>query len=320
MGLKILLLSVFDFAGSGYRICEAVNLNTCNFVEYAVMLPARNFTQFKRYPAIYKIEDNEMKINMDDVERLILLIKDADIIHLKSDYTIDSKTLEIFKIPKSKPVIQTVCGSIFRNLTPDHREGYISNTSFRTSLNPDLNFPEYDGIYTPFSYETTKFKNEWKMREIPIIGHSPSNRDKKGTADFLKACELLKKDGIKFDINLIEGLEHIDCLDEKSESTIFFDQSKVGSYGNSAVEAMAMGIPTTAYLSPIAKENLKTCPVVDCGQTTGSIYKALKGMLKSNLLELSGTTKSWCDSVHSYEVTGKMWERIYKNVYKNSKS
>jgi hypothetical protein len=310
--MKVMAMSVFDYAGSLYRIVEAINLNTYNHVNYAVMFPVDYVSQFKRYPPIYKMTSNdEAIITSDDIERMNLLLDDCDLVHLKTDYSAIHSTFSRFNI--NKPIIQTVCGSSFRNMEQDKIEEYKKLTTFRTALNPDLNIPEWDGIYTPFAYDTIKFDNVWKENKKITIAHSPSTRKKKGTEIFLSACKKLN-----IDVILIENEKHNECLNMRSKATIFFDQANCGSYGNSAVEAMAMGIPTMAYISDSSYKQsngkLDNCPVINCGNTEESISKAIENALSLNLKKLSKETKRWCDEQHSYKSIGTMWDKIYKEI------
>lgn len=320
MGKKIALLSVFDFCGSGYRIAEAVNLNSNNFVEYFVMLPVLGKLQFKRYPPIFRMEGTATITN-DDIERINYILYDCDVIHLKTDYPLSHDVFKAFTFPQKIPLVHTVCGSGFRNLKkqyPERIQEYVDMSDFRTAINPDLNYPEYWGIYTPFAYDCNNIKNVWKKKEIPIIAHSPSSRKKKGTDIFLKACDILKDKGIKFEVNLIENLQHLDCLDEKSDAVIVFDQINAGSYGNSAVESMAMGIPTLCHISDEAHRQsngrLDNCPIIECGTTIKSMVKTIEKLLSSDLERISKETYKWCKKEHSYESIGRMWSDIYDKV------
>ena len=164
-GKKIVLLSAYDFTGSGYRICEAVSLHTNNFMQHIVMLPVSKMNNFRLTPSLMKINPDDGKDDKvirpfffaDDLNRVNRIIAEADIIHLKSDYLITEAMFKYLEIPENTPIIHTVCGSGFRiGIGNESRgkgnfEDYVSSTDFRTALNPDLNYPAYDAVYTPFS-------------------------------------------------------------------------------------------------------------------------------------------------------------------------
>jgi len=324
MGKKVMFFSIYDYAGSGYRMTEAISLNTYHFVEYSVLCAVPGFTHFKRYPTIYRLPEDgkEYTVTNDDIERINLLLADCDIIHIKSDSLPSNTAFSPFIFPVGVPIIHTVSGTGFRNIEKKRIDEYVKLADFRTALNPDLNYPELKGIYTPFAYDCSGIENKWINRKIPIIAHSPSSRNKKGTKFFLEACKILKARGNKFKTKIIEGLEHKECLIEKSKATIFFDQIGAGSYGNSAVESMSMGIPTVCQIAERSylqsDGHLDDCPVVNCGTTLESITLTLEETLHSDLDELSARTYEWCRKEHSYESVGKMWGEIYQNVTKTS--
>lgn len=317
-GKKILVLSVFDYAGSGYRITEAVSLYTNNFVEYAVMLPTMDKNNFTRYPAVCSASGKSITLTEQDVTRINSIAKDVDLIHYKGDFLPSCATYKNLYLPK-KPIIITVSGSFFRVGDIGRGSGnfkdYIKQSDIRTALNPDLNYPEFDARYTPFAYDVGEYT--WQDKEIPVIAHSPSTRSKKGTELFLQACEELK-DKHKFKVNIIEKMTHFDCLDEKSEATIFFDQIGCGSYGNSAVEAMSFGVPTICHISKTAHNQsngrLDDCPIINCGNTLESVKKAIEKALTCDREKLSKQTRDWCKNEHGYENIAKMWDKIYTEL------
>lgn len=74
------------------------------------------------------------------------------------------------------------------------------------------------------------------------VGHAPTNRALKSTAEFLTACEQLRREGAPIDVVLIEGLSWRDALSVKGTCDVLFDQTAYG-YGGNAIEAWAMRIP-----------------------------------------------------------------------------
>ena len=318
-GKKILLLSIFDYAGSGYRITEAVSLYTNNFVEYAVLIPVVDKAKFRRSPAVCSIgADSKLTITEYDISRIQAIANDVDIIHFKGDYLPTTPLYKNLYLPK-KPTIITVSGSFFRVGNVGRGLGnfndYIKLSDKRTALNPDLNYPEFDAIYTPFAYDIGDYT--WGDSDIPIISHSPSTRSKKGTELFLLACEELKSK-YDFKVNIIENMTHLDCLEEKAQSTIFFDQIGCGSYGNSAVEAMSFGVPTICQISDKAYSQsngrLDNCPVINCGNTLESVKEAIEKTLTCDREKLSIETRAWCIKEHGYENIAKMWDNIYSEL------
>jgi len=326
---KILLISIFDYAGSGYRLAEAINLNTNNFVQYLVMLPVADTNNFTRTPAVCNVtKDGKYSVSKQNIDRVNSIIENVDIVHYKGDFLPNKGIYEYLK-PHNKPSIITTSGSFFRvgnsptSFGKGNFDDYIAVTDVRTTQNPDLNYPKFDATYTPIAYDVDKYLYSWKRRDVPIISHSPSTRGKKGTDLFLQACKELEKD-YKFEINIIENKTLEECLEEKSRSTIFFDQIGCGSYGNSSIEAMAFGIPTICHIAERSYSQsggrLSDCPIINCGTTVESLKGAIKSVLDGDLERISIDTRLWCQKEHGYSRVAKLWNNIYNKTLRSVKN
>ncbi len=276
----------------------------------------------KRYPAIFVEHAKNYCLTQESEQRLRVLLNDADIIHFKGDDPPDSYYLKELQVEPKKTIV-TVHGSMFRrgNSTtamPIAELSAYDSCTLRTVGDPTLAYDGFDCIFTQIPYPTHKFDVTWKPREVPIIAHSPSTKDKKGTDKFIKAMNLLKANGYNVRSDIIHGVSYNECIRRKSEATIFFDQSEVGWYGNSAVEAMAFGIPTLAYIAPEAfkgsQGKLDMMPPIDCGNTVESIYTALKEILDGDIVLRSQQMRKWAEDFHSYKTVGKMWDKIYRGL------
>lgn len=81
-----------------------------------------------------------------------------------------------------------------------------------------------------------------------VLGHAPTSRAVKGTADVLRAVDLLRHKGLDFDFQLIEHLSNRQALATYESLDLFVDQLLAGWYGGVAVEVMALGVPVVAYI------------------------------------------------------------------------
>ena len=315
--MKVALISRVDYAGSGYRISESVNTNSKIFSEYFVYFPVGFPENLARYPSVFVGENTdgeatEVTLPAESSHRLKTLFSSADIIHLKGDEPPSEYYLDALKV-KPKKLIATVHGSYFRGLE-DFSAFDVAD--LRTVGDPTLAYEGFDCIFTQIPYPTHRFKPTWKKGNV--IAHSPSAQGKKGTAKFKEAIKMLKAVGYDVKSDIIEGVSYDECLKRKSEATIFFDQSEVGWYGNSAVEAMAFGIPTLAYIAPEAfkgaQGKLDNMPPIDCGNSVESIYGAIKAILDGDMAEQSKAMRKWAVDFHSYKTVGEMWSKIYKGL------
>jgi glycosyltransferase involved in cell wall biosynthesis len=315
--MKVALVSRFDYAGSGYRIAESVNLNSKIFSEYFVYFPVGFPESLARYPALFNginaEEQSEVEYTLpaETGKRMSTLLNEADIIHLKGDEPPNEYFLDQLKV-KPKKLIVTVHGTGFRGQT-DFSE---YQADLLTVGDPVLNYEGFDCLYTQLPYPTHKFKPTWKPGNV--IAHSPSAKRKKGTEKFEEAVEMLKATGYDVKTDIIHNASYEECLKRKSEATIFFDQSEVGWYGNAAVEAMALGIPTLAYIAPEAYEGaqgkIDMMPPINCGNSVESIYGALKVLLDGDMALRSKQMRKWAVDFHSYKTVGEMWSKIYKGL------
>jgi hypothetical protein len=314
--MKVAVVSRFDYAGSGYRIAESVNLNSKIFSEYFVYFPVGFPESLARYPAVFvgkntDVEATEVTLPAESSHRLKTLFSSADIIHLKGDEPPSEYFLEHLGVDPKKLIV-TVHGSMFRGR--DDFSDYQAD--LLTVGDPTLAYEGFDCIFTQIPYPTHRFKPTWKKGNV--IAHSPSSEEKKGTEKFEEAIEMLKATGYDVKADIIQGVSHEECLLRKSEATIFFDQSECGWYGNSAVEAMTLGIPTLAYIAPEALEGaqgkIDMMPPINCGNTVESIYGALKTILDGDIVKRSQMMRKWAVDFHSYKTVGEMWAKIYKGL------
>lgn len=108
-----------------------------------------------------------------------------------------------------------------------------------TRIDPDL-------IFVPIPYEAGNIRPRPRENRLLRVGHSPTRRAAKGTADIIEAMDRLKRK-IEFEFLLIEGVSHARCMALKATCDIGIDQ--IGNYagtgyGRSGLEFLALGIPT----------------------------------------------------------------------------
>ncbi len=101
-------------------------------------------------------------------------------------------------------------------------------------------------IFVPIPFEAEKITPRKQENKILRVGHSPTRRGAKGTADIIEAVNRLKR-RVKFEFLLIEGVSHKRCMELKRTCDIGIDQ--IGNYagtgyGRSGLEFLALGIPT----------------------------------------------------------------------------
>ena len=113
----------------------------------------------------------------------------------------------------------------------------------------------------------------------PLIIHSPSSLDEKGSNAVLNAVEHLHSK-YDFDFKLIHKVDHGELLSLMRECDIFLDQFVIGSYGTAALEAMAFGKPTVCYIKEFFLSRLPSdFAVVNANQD--NLVDVLEELLKN---------------------------------------
>lgn len=152
------------------------------------------------------------------------------------------------------------------------------------ALNPDLLNVLPLAEFVPYAHVVPA---QWTPRyptprARPRVLHAPSHRGVKGTRFLLEAAERLRREGVPFDLELIENLPNTEALRRYGDADLVVDQLLAGWYGGFAVEAMALGKPVIAYLREsdlhvLPQEMRAELPVINA--TPASIYDVLKEWL-----------------------------------------
>lgn len=81
-----------------------------------------------------------------------------------------------------------------------------------------------------------------------VLAHAPSHRNAKGTGALLAALDQLRGEGLRFELDLVEGLPRDEAMARYARCDVMIDQLYAGWYGGLAVEAMALGKPVCAFI------------------------------------------------------------------------
>ena len=100
------------------------------------------------------------------------------------------------------------------------------------------------------------------------IAHVTTKRVYKGTSYAIDAVDELTRRGRSVELDLIENVAHEEVRRRLALCDIGVDELIQGSYGNVAIEMMAMGIPVVANLCPWYATNRPDLPIVDATPQT----------------------------------------------------
>jgi len=309
----ITMLSEIDYAGSGYKIWEAVRKYTDHDTEL--------FSGPHQNKLGHPIRTLVTEANRKQIQDRI---NNSHVVHIKGDWPARDGYLGLNIM--HRPTIQTVCGSFFRKPgLPEHgHEGLGKFTmsaykaNLKTAFTCDLLYPDYSDIWTPHPINSDVQFPIWKKPTgKPIFVHMPTHRARKHTEFILEVFKKLSGK-FSFDLRLIEKKTFPQAVELKKQATIYFDQFRVGFYGNSAIEAMQFGIPTACFISDKAivqaKGQLDECPVINASKNIDAWVDKIVEIMDSDLTELSFGSKKWCDDHHGYKAIAKQWDILYRQL------
>lgn len=297
--MKITLLSEIDYAGSGHKLYEAIKTHTDHDIE---IYTGKYYNPYK-HPSHSRWNKREVQARIDS----------SNIVHLKGDFPPQDPYLGL-KI-MHRPVIITVSGSHFRKQKYRGHEkykAYLYKQAYKTAFEPDLLYPEYSDVWTPHPINSEVQPIEWNHGRV--LMHIPSDRRVKGTEFIMEVFKGLRN----VEIATPGSMVYRQAVEIRKRASIYFDQFGVGFYGNAALEAMQYGIPTAAWISPLAKSQAKgvlnDCPVITTNLRVKDWIRKIESVLDSDLEELSRQTKIWCDAIHGYSNIAAQWDEIYTNI------
>jgi len=305
--MKVVILSQIDYAGSAFKMFQSIKRHTDIDINLFSGRPDNRLG----HPVNNLVHDGNRKA----VQRIV---NEADVLHFKGDWPPDDGYLGLTIPPK--PIILTVSGSFFRKSIHGGLGKYsvkdYRRVTIRTSFETDLLYPEYSDIWTPHPIDSDDKPILRRQTANPVFYHIPSSPERKGT-DFVSRVFAILTKRIPCRAYITTGVDFETAVALKKISTVYFDQFYVGFYGNSALEAMQYGIPTVAWISPMALEQshgqLANCPVIneDRSDPANTANRILSLYSDNGLAE---RTKRWCDAVHGYRAIASVWDQRYKQL------
>lgn len=116
--------------------------------------------------------------------------------------------------------------------------------------------PHFSNIYiTPRLVDLTIPVVPPKKTGKPLVVHAPSHLDIKGTSAVIDQLAPLEKAGL-IDFQLVYRMPHAKAMEIYRKADIIIDQLRIGTYGQFAIEAMAMGKLVVGFISEYMKLHL----------------------------------------------------------------
>ncbi len=151
-------------------------------------------------------------------------------------------------------------------------------------------------------------------RTRPVIVHSPSAPNAKGTPTVLAAIDSLRG-RFDFEFRLIQGMPRRQALEMVRDADIFLDQFVLGGYGLAALEAMALGKPTLCYIKPsMAAQYPADLPIVNATQER--LTDVIAGLLADGVRrrEIGLRSRAYVEKYHdAIKIAGEL-KGIYEDL------
>jgi len=163
----------------------------------------------------------------------------------------------------------------------------------------DHRFLHPRAVWLPFPFDPTVLPRANPPKNGSIrIGHAAAYRPSKGTDTIYNA---IREVGKKYSVEpvIIERLPHKETLELKSTCDIFIDQLGELGYGISALESLAMGIPTIVELLPDHEEFIGDHPFVVANSE--NLPDILAGLVEDDerRKRLSEKGRRWVEEFHN---------------------
>ena len=189
------------------------------------------------------------------------------------------------------------------------------------ALNPDLLAMLPQAQFLPYARDVLQWVPHYpEPRRQPHVLHAPTHRGIKGTQFLVEATERLQREGVQFNLEMIENLPHAEAQRRYKEADLVVDQLFLGWYGGFAVEAMALGKPVIAYLRGsdlhvVPREMRAELPVIDAIPAT--IYNVLKEWLtvrRNELPERGRAARAYVERWHDARPIAKRLIADYEAI------
>ena len=179
------------------------------------------------------------------------LYDDADVIHANNSAVPYHK----FDRGQKKPVLLHHHGAAFR-ADPKRHLQLAKRHNFESAVSTvDLMRPAPDRLtWLPTAYHLPTLaaiaaKHRREPDGVVRVAHAPTNRKIKSTQALIDAVATLQDEGLRVELDIIEGVTNAECMARKAAADIYFDQVILG-YGCNAVESWGMGLPVIAGADP----------------------------------------------------------------------
>lgn len=159
------------------------------------------------------------------------------------------------------------------------------------------------------------------LNGVVKIIHTPNHRGFKGTEFAVQAVEELKREGLKVELILLEGIQNDEVRRLMREADIMTEQLIATGYGLSAIEGMVSGLPVLSNLEHEAYTRmlrryafLNECPILSTSPET--VKRNLRVLITNPDLrrQLGRAGRQYVEKYHSYEMAQYLFGSVYEKI------
>jgi hypothetical protein len=207
---------------------------------------------------------------------------------------------------KGKKIITCYYGSDLRTRGILPQIEKLAAGRFTFEFDHTLLYPELTFLFFPFEHGMIKAARKHPAGRVRV-GHAPTNRAAKGTAEIIAALQHLRGK-YPLEIVLIENLPYEDALKEKAKCDVFVDTIGELGYGINSLEALTMGLPTAVQLLPDFERFLGDHPFINVSAET--LVERLAPLLasKRRRAAYAHRGRAWVAEKHApIRVADRLW-------------
>jgi len=297
----------YPFLDSGFpsRLAKIMGRHNVNVLEAELRLKVKGEKPIERL--YFKARDYSWLYKLNRAWRHYELYN-FDIYHFDGDVPFIFGD-RILKKLAGKKIVTHFFGSELRKwgMNPylrNHAQLRFTSELDHTKIDPSL-------VFVPIPYEAGMVRARSRENKVLRVGHSPTRRTAKGTADIIEAVNRIKKH-LDFEFLLIEGVSHDRCMELKATCDIGIDQ--IGNYagtgyGRSGLEFLALGIPTITEIPDEYEKLLPGQPFVKA--TKKDFEEVLSRLLRDPQLR-EKRRKEGIEWVHDFPHPRRIISEIYR--------
>lgn len=171
-------------------------------------------------------------------------------------------------------------------------------------------FPE--AHYLPLSVDLRAIPEvPLPMRDVPVVAHAPSMRGTKGTEFVLAGLESLRREGVAFELDLIEGVSNAEVVQRYADADVVVEKLVNEGFGVAALEAMAIGRPVVSRVVDAVFAAHPDLPIIVA--TPESFVDVLRPLLvdPERRVAPAAAGRPYVEAAHDITLTGARLEDLY---------